>query len=46
MKEDENVMNEVIKYLDTLIITINSGLNVPLPDQHLCQKNKNEQCNN
>ena len=46
MKKDENVMNEVVKYLDTLIITINPGPNAPLSDWHPCQKNKNEQYNN
>ena len=44
MKEDENVMNEAVQYLDSLITTINPGLNAPLPDRHPCQKSKNEQC--
>ena len=44
MKEDENVMSEAVQYLDSLVTTINPGLNAPLPDRHPCQKSKNEQC--
>ncbi|CAG8513304.1 15019_t:CDS:2 [Rhizophagus irregularis] len=32
MKEDEELMNNVIQYLDSLVITINPGLNVPFPN--------------
>src|SRR5437016_6272936 len=32
MKEDESVMEESVQYLDTLITTINPGLNAPLPE--------------
>ncbi len=42
MKEDENIMSEVIKYLKTINITINSKLNAFIPNQHLCQKDRSE----
>ncbi|EXX54637.1 uncharacterized protein LOC113214878 [Rhizophagus irregularis DAOM 181602=DAOM 197198] len=42
MKEDENVMNEVVQYLDNLVTTINSGLDMPVPERHPCQKQKSE----
>src|SRR3954452_5815699 len=45
MKEDENVMSEVVRYLNTLTTTINSGLNAPIPDRHPCQKDRSEQLN-
>jgi hypothetical protein len=35
MKEDENVMSEVIRYLDTLNTTINPELNALVPNWHL-----------
>src|SRR3954453_4495036 len=45
MKEDENVMSEVVRYLNTLTTTINPGLNAPIPDRHSCQKDRSEQLN-
>ena len=42
MKEDENIMNEVVQYLDSLVTTINPGLDMPVPEWHLCQKKSNE----
>ncbi|CAG8802972.1 2782_t:CDS:2, partial [Cetraspora pellucida] len=42
MKSDENIMEEVIQYLNGLVTTINPGLNAPVPDRHLCQKNHDE----
>src|SRR3989337_85299 len=42
MKEDENIMNEVVQYLDNLITTINPGLDMPVPERHPCQKSGNE----
>ena len=32
MKKDEMVMEKVVKYVDTLVTTINSGLNEPIPE--------------
>jgi len=42
MKEDENIMNEVVQYLDSLITTINPELDMPVPERHPCQKKSNE----
>ena len=42
MQEDENVMSEVVQYLDTLTTTTNPGLNVPITNRHPCKKSKNE----
>lgn len=42
MKENENIMNEVVQYLDNLVITINPGLDMPVPEQHPCQKKNKE----
>jgi len=42
MKEDENIMNEVIQYLDSLVIMINPGFDIPVPEWYLCQKKSNE----
>jgi ATP-dependent DNA helicase PIF1 len=42
MKEDENVMSEVVRYLNSLTTTINPGLNAPIPDKHPCQKDRSE----
>src|SRR5688572_14661645 len=44
MQEDENVMNEVVQYLDSLVTTINPGLNAPITDRHPCKKHKDEIC--
>lgn len=42
MKEDEELMNNVIQYLDSLVTTINPGLNAPFPERHPCQKSSEE----
>ena len=31
MKENENLMNNAIQYIDTLVTTINPGINAPIP---------------
>ena len=38
MKNNNEVMEEVVHYLDSLITTINPNANGPLPDNHPCQK--------
>ncbi|RGB22488.1 hypothetical protein C1646_776014 [Rhizophagus diaphanus] len=38
MINNQEVMEEVICFLDSLITTINPGLDAPLPDHHPCQK--------
>ncbi|CAG8816966.1 1521_t:CDS:2, partial [Cetraspora pellucida] len=42
MKEDENVMGEVVMYLDSLVTTINPGLNAPIPNCYPCKKRLRE----
>ncbi|CAG8724625.1 14519_t:CDS:2 [Cetraspora pellucida] len=42
MKEDENVIEEVVMYLDSLVTMINPGLNAPIPNCHLCKKRLEE----
>lgn len=42
MKEDENKMNEIIQYFDSLVTTINPGLDMPVPEWHPYQKKSNE----
>jgi hypothetical protein len=42
IKEDENKMKEIVQYLDILVTTINPGLNMPVPEQHPCQKKGRE----
>jgi len=46
MQEDENITNEVVQYLNTLVIMINSGLNTPISDQHSYKKRIDEICDN
>ena len=42
MKENENKMSEITRYLDSLITIINPGLDMPVPEQHPCQKKSSE----
>ena len=35
MKDDEKSMNNVIKYLDSLVTNLNPDLNIPFPECHL-----------
>lgn len=35
MKEDEHSMDTVVQYLDSLVTTINPGLDAPIPACHL-----------
>ena len=42
MKENENLMNNVIQYIDSLVTTINPDINAPIPRRHPCQKNSAE----
>jgi hypothetical protein len=42
MKEDVNVMNEVMQYLNTIVTTVNPELNISISDWHPCQKGSNE----
>jgi hypothetical protein len=42
MKEDEETMNVVVQYLDSLVTMINPGIDAPVPDLHPCQKRSEE----
>jgi len=42
MKENENIINETVKYFDSLVTMMNPGINAPISDQHLCKKHKDE----
>ncbi len=42
IKEDENIMNEIIQYLDNLITMINPGLDMPVSKWYSCQKKSNK----
>ena len=42
LKEDQNAVDELAEYLDSLVTTINPGLDNPIPDKHPCQKEHDE----
>src|SRR2546429_3592229 len=42
MKDDEELMNNVVQYLDSLVTTINPGLTASFPERHPCQKRSDE----
>jgi len=42
MKDDEELMNDVVRYLDSLVTTINPGLGASFPEWHPCQKRSDE----
>ena len=42
MKENEELMNNVMQYLDSLSTTINPGLDAPVPNLHPCQKHSKD----
>jgi len=44
MKDNEEIMTGLVHHLDSLVTTINPGLNAPVPDCHPCQKNYTELC--
>jgi hypothetical protein len=46
MKDNETLINEAIQYIDSLITTINPGINVPIPRRHPCQKISKELTDN
>ena len=43
IKEDDNMMDEAIKYIDAIVTTKNPAPNAPIPDKHPCHKDKNDQ---
>ncbi len=42
MKENENKMNNVIQYIDSIIITMNLGISALISEKHPCQKHSSE----
>ena len=42
MKENEMTMNEVIKYIDSVVTTTNPGITAAIPERHPCQKRPEE----
>jgi len=42
MKEDDNNMKTVISYIDSIVTTVNPGLNAARPERHPCQKSSNK----
>ncbi|GBC48412.2 ATP-dependent DNA helicase PIF1 [Rhizophagus irregularis DAOM 181602=DAOM 197198] len=42
MKDNEDVMNNVIQYLDSIVTTINPDMHAPIPERHPCQKRAEE----
>src|SRR3954469_20790644 len=42
MKDNENAMNDAIKYIDSIVTTINPQMNAPIPEHHPCQKGPDE----
>ena len=42
MKENDEIMRNVMQYIDSLITIINPDLDAPVPDHHPCQKRPEE----
>ena len=42
MKENKEMMSNIVQYMNSLVITINPGLDAPVPDRYLCQKIHNK----
>jgi ATP-dependent DNA helicase PIF1 len=42
MKEDDDEKRKVIQYLDSIVTTINPGVNAAIPARHPCQKGREE----
>ena len=42
IKSNENDMENVIKYIDSIVTTINPDINAAIPEQHPCQKGSDE----
>ena len=42
LKENEEEKAEVISYLDSIVTTINPGLNAAIPKRHSCQHESND----
>jgi hypothetical protein len=42
MKENENEMKKTLEYIDSIVTTMNSGINAAIPEKHPCQKASSE----
>ena len=42
MQKNENEMNKGLKYMDSIVTTMNPEINASIPEQHSCQKSSNE----
>src|SRR5687768_6436051 len=42
MKEDENGMKNIISYINSIVTTVNLGINAARPERHPCQKGPDE----
>ncbi len=42
MKENKNKMNDMIQYIDSIIITMNSGIGTLIPEKYPYQKHSSE----
>ena len=42
MQENVNETRKVIKYIDSIVTTINPGINAPILEKHPCQKGSDE----
>ncbi len=42
LKSNENEMKNVIQYIDSMVTTINPDMNAAIPEQHPCQKVRDE----
>ncbi|GBC07071.1 hypothetical protein RclHR1_07220013 [Rhizophagus clarus] len=42
IKESENMMNNAIQYIDSMVTTINPDINAAIPKYHPCKKRSNK----
>src|SRR5436190_8071202 len=42
MQKNVSEMKKVLKYIDLIVTTINSGINTPILEKHPCQKRSDE----
>ena len=42
LKENDDEMDNIIKYIDSMVTTINPGINATIPTHHPCQKRSDE----
>src|SRR3989440_1844252 len=42
IKDNEDEMKNVIRYIDSMVSTINPEINAPIPERHPCQKSSSE----